>query len=126
MSSYIEVIKIALLTFPFLAFFISFPFILINYHKYGSISSMKVIIIYTFILYLLCAYFLIILPLPKYEVVAMLKSPRTQLIPFNFIKDLIRESPFRLANVHTYVKAIKHSTFYVPLYNIVLTVPVGM
>ena len=126
MSSYIEVIKIALLTFPFLAFFISFPFILINYHKYGSISSMKVIIIYTFILYLLCAYFLIILPLPKYEVVAMLKSPRTQLIPFNFVKDLIRESPFRLANVHTYVKAIKHSTFYVPLYNIFLTVPFGM
>ena len=126
MSSYIEIIKIALLTFPFLAFFISFPFILINYHKYGSISSMKVIIIYTFILYLLCAYFLIILPLPKYEVVAMLKSPRTQLIPFNFVKDFIRESPFRLANVHTYVKAIKHSTFYVPLYNIFLTVPFGM
>ena len=126
MSSYIEVIKIALLTFPFLAFFISFPFILINYHKYGSISSMKVIIIYTFILYLLCAYFLIILPLPKYEVVAMLKSPRTQLIPFNFIKDFIRESPFRFTNVHTYVKAIKHSTFYVPLYNIFLTVPFGM
>ena len=126
MSSYIEVIKIALLAFPFLAFFISFPFILINYHKYGSISSMKVIIIYTFTLYLLCAYFLIILPLPKYEVVAMLKSPRTQLIPFNFIKDFIRESPFRLRNIHTYIKAIKHSTFYVPLYNIVLTVPFGM
>ena len=66
------------------------------------------------------------LPLPKYEVVAMLKSPRTQLIPFNFIKNFIRESPFRLANVHTYVKAIKHSTFYVPLYNIFLTVPFGM
>ena len=41
MSSYIEVIKIALLTFPFLAFFISFPFILINYHTKLDLAIQK-------------------------------------------------------------------------------------
>ena len=126
MSSYIEIIKIALITFPFLAILISFPFMLINYHKYGSISIMKVLIIYSLTLYLLCAYFLVILPLPKKSEVAMLTTPKVQLIPFAFIKDFIKESPFKINDFHTYIMALKHSTFYVPIYNIFLTVPFGM
>ena len=54
MQSYIEIIKIALVFFPFLAFFISFPFILIEYHKYGSISFFKTVLLYSFVFYLLC------------------------------------------------------------------------
>ena len=58
MNSYIDIIKTAIMFFPFIAFLISFPFILIQYHKYGSISLLKVLIIYSFTLYLLSAYFL--------------------------------------------------------------------
>lgn len=126
MNSYIDIIKTAIMFFPFIAFLISFPFILIQYHKYGSISLLKVIIIYSFTLYLLSAYFLVILPLPKISVVAAMTSPRTQLIPFSFVIDFIKHSSFNIMNVNTYIKAFKESYFYVPLYNILLTLPFGV
>lgn len=126
MNNYIDIIKTAIMFFPFIAFLISFPFILIQYHKYGSISLLKVIIIYSFTLYLLSAYFLVILPLPKISVVAAMTSPRTQLIPFSFVIDFIKHSSFNIMNVNTYIKAFKESYFYVPIYNILLTLPFGV
>ncbi len=126
MQSYIEIIKIALVFFPFLAFFISFPFILMEYHKYGSISFFKTVLLYSFVFYLLCAYFLVILPLPKISEVALLSTPRMQLVPFKFVRDFMRESSFQLFHLSTYLQAIKEKCFYVPVYNILLTLPFGM
>ena len=51
--SYLSTLKTAFLLFPFVAFIVTIPFILIEYHKYGSISKIRVLIIYSFILYLL-------------------------------------------------------------------------
>ena len=65
--SYVEAIKTAILAFPFIAFLFMIPFILYNYHKYGSIHFLRVFIIYSFILYLINIYFLVILPLSTFE-----------------------------------------------------------
>lgn len=126
MSSYINVIKIAIICFPLIAFFISIPFVLIEYHKFGSISFLKTLIIYSFVLYLMCAYFLVIMPLPKISEVAKLTIPRVQLIPFKFIYDFISNTSLVITNIHTYLKALKESYFYVPVYNIFLTLPFGI
>ncbi|HOP65887.1 MAG TPA: VanZ family protein [Bacilli bacterium] len=126
MNNYLDIIKITLVAFPFVAFLITLPFILIQYHKYGSISFWKTVLVYSFVLYLMCAYFLIILPLPKISEVAMLTTPRMQLIPFKFIIDFIKESSFNITNIHTYWIALKESCFYVPIYNILLTLPFGI
>lgn len=106
MSNYLEVIKVAALFFPFISFLISIPFILIEYHKFGSISFLKSFIIFSFIFYMLCAYFLVILPLPERSEVLLLTTPRFQLIPFKFIYDFIKEK-----------------AFVVSLFNILLTMP---
>ena len=87
---YLEIIKYAIIFFPLVAFLFTFPFILVEYHKFGSISVYKSFILYLFILYLICAYFLVILPLPTIREVALLKTPRTQLVPFMFIVDFIK------------------------------------
>ena len=92
----------------------------------GNKLSFKMAITYLFIYYLLCAYFLVILPLPKISEVAKLTTPRTQLIPFCFILDFIKHSSFDLLNYHTYFITLKESYFYVPLFNILLTVPFGI
>ncbi len=126
MEHYLEIIKMAILIFPFLSFIISIPFILIQYHKYGSISFFKACITYSFVFYLLCAYFLVILPLPKISEVASLTTPRVQLIPFDFIVDFIKHSTFSITNINTVLPAIKESYFYVPVYNILLTFPFGI
>lgn len=126
MNNYIEVIKEAVFFFPLIAFMFTTPFILIQYHKYGSISVLKSLIIYSFILYLICAYFLVILPLPSIEEVANLTTKTTQLIPFSFIIDFINETSFNIAIPSTYIKSLSESCFYVPIYNIFLTLPFGI
>ncbi len=126
MNGYLDVLKIAILTFPFVAFLISLPFILIQYHKYGSISSWKVIVLYSFVLYLTCAYFLVILPLPSLDEVAHLTTPRTQFIPFQFIGEFITHTSFKLFDPQTYLTALSESYFFVPIYNILLTLPFGV
>ena len=124
--NYVTSINSAVFIFPFIALLITMPFILSQYHKYGSISFFKSVIIYLFVFYLLCAYFLVILPLPKISEVAMMTSPRVQLIPFDFLIDFVSKSSFNIMDIHTYISAMKESYFYVPIFNIILTIPFGM
>lgn len=126
MSGYMNAIKVAVLTFPFLAFLITIPYMISQYRKYGSIHSLRTLIIYSFVLYLLAAYFLVILPLPSMEVVESLTTPRTQLVPFAFIGDMVRDSHFVWSDPSTYLGAILNPSVYVVLYNILLTIPFGM
>ena len=65
--SYIESIKTALCVFPVIAFLFTIPFILSQYHKYGSIHKLRVFIVYSFILYMITVYFLVILHLGYYS-----------------------------------------------------------
>ena len=123
--NYLNIIKIALITFPFIAFLITLPYILKEYHKYGSVYWYRALIVYSFILYLLTAYFLVILPLPSREEVLSLTTPTTQLIPFIFITDFINNSGFVLNDFSTYITALKSNQFIVPVFNILLTIPFG-
>lgn len=126
MGEYLEVIKSAIFFFPILAFLITIPYILHQYHKYGSIYYVRVLIVYSFVLYLLTAYFLVILPLPTMEEVANLTTARVQLVPFAFVGDFIRESSFQITQVSTYLKALTEPCFYVVAYNVLLTLPFGL
>ena len=126
MSGYMNAIKVAVLTFPFLAFLITIPYMISQYRKYGAIHSLRTLIIYSFVLYLLAAYFLVILLLPSMEVVESLTTSQTQLVPFAFIGDMVRESHFVWDDPSTYLGAILNPSVYVVLYNILLTIPFGM
>lgn len=125
-SGYLNIIKVAFLTFPFLAFLITLPYMIHQYHKYGAVYYLRAGIFYSLILYLLVAYFLVILPLPTIESVKLLTSPQTQLIPFHFIIDIINESPLVLSKISTYLPSLFNPSIYVVLYNILLTVPFGV
>ena len=39
MSSYVQTILTAVIAFPFIAFLFTFPYIIYNYRKYGSVLS---------------------------------------------------------------------------------------
>ena len=125
-SGYLNIIKVAFLTFPFLAMLITIPYIISQYRKYGSIHSLRTVIVYSFVLYLLTAYFMVILPLPSIESVKNLTTQTMQLIPFSFIADIIKTTPFVFNDVSTYLKSLAYSSVYVVIYNIILTIPFGM
>ena len=124
--SYMESITTAFIAFPFIAFLFTIPFILYNYHKYGSIHIFRVFIVYTFILYLINIYFLVILPLPTFEEALQNTGPYINYIPFSFVKDFILETPFVWNDPSTYLKAILDPSFYVVAFNILMFVPLGM
>lgn len=124
--SYVVAIKTAIFVFPLVALLFTIPFILVEYHKYGSINFLRSLIVYSFILYLITVYFLIILPLPNKETIIKPTGEMIKLVPFGFIKDFIRESSFVLTNPHTYLKALKEPCFYIVIFNIFMTIPFGM
>ena len=125
-QDYIEPISIAFMLFPFIAFLITLPYIIHQYHKYGSVAILRVVIVYSFILYLMTCYFLVILPLPTRAEVASMTGPATQLIPFNFITDIANKSGLVLTDFSTYIDALTSPAVYQVLYNIILFVPFGI
>lgn len=123
--NYLITIKTAFVVFPLIALLITIPFIIHNYHKYGSINPLRTLIIYSFILYLITIYFLVILPLPnKNDVVP--KEGMIRLIPFGFIIDIIKETSFRITIPSTYLKALTDPCFYTVIFNLFMTIPYGM
>lgn len=124
--SYLFSIKTAVFTFPIIAFLFTIPYILYEYHKRGAIHFFRTLIVYTFILYLLIIYFLVILPLPTFEEALKNTGPYTNFIPFNFIRDFIKETSLVITEPHTYFKALTEPCFYVVVFNIFMTVPFGM
>lgn len=124
--SYVIPIKTALFTFPMIAFLFTIPFILHQYHKYGSIHKLRVLIVYSFILYMMTVYFLVILPLPKISEVVNPISDMIQLQPFAFIQDFLKETSLIITNPNTYLKAVREPCFYTVIFNIFMTMPFGM
>ena len=124
--SYKIPITSAFLIFPFIAFLFTIPYILVQYHKYGSINKFRTIIIYSFILYLITIYFLVILPLPSIDYVKDLTTPKYNLVPFKAVFDFIKETPLVITNPSTYILALKDASFYTIAFNIIMTIPFGI
>ena len=123
---YILTIKTSVLIFPIIACFITMPYAIWMYRKYGSINFTKALIVYSFILYLECCFFLVNLPLPEIGSVHTRYIDMINLQPFKFILDFIKDNPLKISEQATYLRAIKHGTFYVPAFNILMLVPFGI
>lgn len=119
-------IEYAFIVFPFIAFILTIPFLIHQYRKFGSIPILKSAIFYSMILYIICAYFLVMLPLPSIEKVASMTGPTSQLIPFQFVKDIIATTSFDISNFKDFINIFKNSTIYTVLFNIILTLPFGI
>ena len=126
MSTFSYAIKMAIILFPIVALIFTIPYIIYQYHKYGSISSYRSIIVYSFLLYLMSAYFLVILPLPSIETVSQMTTPSYNLIPFHFISEILSLSTFSASDFATYFPTLQNPTVYESLFNIILTVPFGI
>ena len=126
MGGYIEALEQAAILFPILAVLFTIPYIAWNYHKYGSVLSLRILIVYSFILYMLCAYCLVILPLPTGEAAANLSGHQAQLVPFTFLGDIVRESDAVLSQPRTWLTVFNSNAFLTTLFNLFLTMPFGM
>lgn len=124
--SYDVAIKSGILIFPLVLLILFIPYLISQYHKYGSVYWYRALILFSFLLYLIIAYFLVIMPLPTIEEVLSLKTPQIRLEPFAFVIDFIKESGFDINDFSTYFKSFTTSSFYVPVFNIILFIPLGI
>jgi glycopeptide antibiotics resistance protein len=125
MGVYVDDIRSAVYAFPLIAFVLTLPFMWWHYHKYHGISRWRVFWIYIFVFYLLCAYFLIILPLPERSVVAKLTTPKYNLVPLTFVREFIKYNPLQLSHPHTWKAALLAPSMIQPAFNVALTIPFG-
>jgi len=121
---YLKPLTTAAITFPIIAFIITIPYMVSQYHRYGSINKLRTFIIYSFILYLMCCYMLIILPFPDKDVV--LKGHKIQLIPFKQLVDFFKETSLVIWKPSTYLKALTDRCFYTVAFNYLMFVPFGI
>ena len=127
MDSYLVAIRQALVLFPVLALFFTVPYVGYNYHKYGSILSLRILIVYSFMLYLLCVYCLVILPLPSPGEAAALRGHRAmQLIPFAFVGDIAEQSHVVWNQPGSWLTLVNNRAFLTTLFNLFMTLPFGM
>lgn len=126
MNQYFEVIQQAMILYPAIVVLVTIPYIAWNYHKYGSVLSLRVLIVYSFILYLLCVYCLVILPLPSPEEAALLHGRRMQLTPFAFVGAVIRQAGIVPGDPATWRRIPSSSSFWTTLFNLFMTLPFGV
>lgn len=129
MNEYLFPIKTALITFPIAAFFLTLPFLIIQYRKYGYVNKYRAVILYSMLLYGISAYYLVILPLPTSIHNCATREAITQymqLTPFTFVRDTLRETHVSLSSPTSFIHLFKERAFLQALFNVFLTVPVGV
>jgi glycopeptide antibiotics resistance protein len=126
MTNLIFAIVIGIKNFPFFAVLATVPIIAIQVIRYRKMNIVRIGLDYALILYYLCLLSLVFFPLPTPAQAASLSTHNIQLLPFHFVADIVRESPFVLSNPHTYIPALFDNTILQVVFNVVLTVPFGM
>lgn len=128
MEKFAEAIHQAFRIYPILALLFTVIYIGWNYHKYGSIRSLRVLIVYSFVMYMLCVVCLVVLPLPTPEEAASLSGHTRQLDPMRFIYDMKSEvgSLVSKSDPSTWKYLLNSETFLYSIFNIFMTIPFGM
>lgn len=126
MGTYKTVILEAFLLFPVVALLITVPYLVYSYRRYGSALGLRTVVTYSFVLYLMCVYFLVVLPLPPVEQVTALTTPYVQLMPFAWVSDMFKEAHIVAGDPASYLSLVRNKAFLQAFFNMVMTVPFGM
>lgn len=125
MRNFIYDIQLGFLAFPLVALLLALPYALYQYRRFGAISVWKTFVVFTFILYCLCAVSLIVFPLPKdpSQIVEIAQTPQLQ--PFHFVEQIRETTDFSWADRSTWGPTLKARAAYEAYFNVLLTVPLG-
>lgn len=126
MSGYASNIVFGFLSFPLIAFLITLPYMVYQYRKFGSIPWLRTFIVYSFVFYMLVAYYMVILPLPEDRTAIVPYAAHPQLVPFNFVKLFMDSTTVTLSDPSTWPRLVRDPNVYEAVFNVLLLVPLGM
>lgn len=126
MQKYLEPILTAAVFFPLLAALFTLPYMIYCYRRYGAVLVMRVALMYAFLYYLICVYFLAILPFPR-EGTVVTQRTTVNLIPFNYVPEVLDSGvTFSWGDPKSWLVAIYSSGLYEPLCNVLMFFPLGI
>ena len=126
MQTYVNALMIAARFFPLVAFVVTLPYIIVQYHRYGSILVLRMVFLYSFVLYIMCATLLTMLPTPATASDAVAQQQAPQYIPLSSIRGWLAATHFDLLSPSTWKGTFYNRLAFYILANVVMTVPLGM
>lgn len=131
LSNYTFPITTAICIFPVIVCLMTIPFLVWNYRKYNGLSVMRATVIFSFVFYMMCAFFLTLLPLPTIEEVLAKKPVSFNHHLFNNIQSTMRNAGFVASDTSTWFlaahwkKLLTSSMLFQIIANIIMQVPLG-
>lgn len=130
MQFYVRVLTQAMFIYPLIVLIVTIPYVIYNYFKYGSVWSIRIFVVYSFILYMLCVYCLVILPLPSAQEAAKLHGHKRELEALQFIPKIFQQVHIEKDDPRTWINLLKSllksPAFMTNLLNVFMTIPFGM
>lgn len=129
MLEYTQPLVVALIIFVFVAIFSFLPWLIYTYRKLGYFPVSSTLVVFSFIFYFLAAFLLTMLPLPDVRHNCSVQSAGKSyysLVPFQFVKDLLRETNVVWSSPATYVNLLKERAFFQAFFNLLLLMPLGI
>lgn len=125
-SSYLFPISYAFMTFPIAALLFTIPFLIVQYRRHGYINKIRALVLYLLLLYLMNAFYLVLLPMPASRHNLPPSGSIFQYIPFQFVQDMLQGTTFSPDKLSSYWSLLLKPAFLQVVFNIALTVPFGM
>ena len=131
LSNYTFPIVTAISIFPVIVCIMTTPFLVWNYRKYNGLSVMRATVIFSFVFYMICAFFLTLLPLPSIEEVLEQKPVSFNHHLFNNIQSAMQNAGFVATDVSTWFlvanwkRLLTSSMLFQIIANIIMQVPLG-
>lgn len=123
MKAYVQPILLGFLFCLILWRILLIPATIYQYRKFGKQSTQRSLFLSMFLLYMICAYFLVILPLPAQSDVTNTYKDMIQPIPFMFVSDFFKELPWIIEGLP---RTILSGPITQPIFNVILVIPFGM
>lgn len=130
LSNYSIPIFTAVALFPVIVGLVTIPFLIWNYRKYKGLSIMRATVIFSFIFYMMCAFFLTLLPLPTIEEVLQREPVAFNHHLFNNIISAMKNAGFSLDKSswfeeENWLSLLKSAMLFQIIANIVMQMPLG-
>jgi glycopeptide antibiotics resistance protein len=127
MSVYLNPIALGIMVSLLIIYLAFIPMLIHEYRKYGTLKMRGNLVIASFILYMITAWFMTILPLPSIEAVSSMEPIQPNLRPLLFVDTFLINNPgFDLINPKTWFAAMGSSSFFTVAFNVILTIPFGV
>lgn len=130
-SNYTFPIITAVTIFPLVVCIITIPFLVWNYRKYNGLSIMRATVIFSFVFYMMCAFFLTLLPLPTIQEVLNRKPVPFNHHLFNNIQSAMNHAGFVASDTSTWFlitnwkNLLTSAMLFQIIANIIMQVPLG-